>query len=497
MLRLCSRLPLVGLLVATTACSFTTFERESCDSHAPCRDAFGLGFVCGADGYCGRAPAHPRCAQAYPDTLLSDPESLVQPFVYGNLMDRSLDTHVAREKSARLAAKQVNNVGGLEGKALAMLFCNIEQNYTTDGLSRTEAAVDTARYLVETYGVPGIVGPASSGDTAAVFEAVRHTDVVMITPSGTSPLLFEIDEVTPTDENPGHLWRTPPSDALQGAVIAADMMERRITTVAVVHETGPYGTELANVFKTAYVADRDDTYTATIYSYGEGSDDELAKAAACAGDPTGTDCVDAPQPQEVLFISSQTSDASYFMQLAAADPNFDAVSIFVTDAAANQDFLDEVAGASDQLAQLRGTRPTPLGPESFVYPQFTESYRNEYDGEDVTAFSFTAHAFDAAWLLFYATAWSSFQPPGEHGIAPGLRQVSAPGIHTDDQIQLREDKWLSAVNAFRSGTAIDVRGASGELDFEPDTEETSAPVDVWIVGTDGSIETVATHHPDS
>ena len=36
---------------------------------------------------------------------------------------------------------------------------------------------------------------------------------------------------------------------------------------------------------------------------------------------------------------------------------------------------------------------------------------------------------------------------------------------------------------------IDVRGASGELDYDPVTEETTAPVEVWgIVNVAGSFE---------
>ena len=35
-----------------------------------------------------------------------------------------------------------------------------------------------------------------------------------------------------------------------------------------------------------------------------------------------------------------------------------------------------------------------------------------------------------------------------------------------------------------TGASIDVRGASGPLDYDPDTEETSAPIQLWAIQPD-------------
>jgi len=496
----------IGIALSATACSLTTLDRTSCESHEPCREAFGVGSTCGADGYCEMAPAYPRCDVSYPEDFLDNASSYDRPFVYGNLMDRSLETHVARERSARLATKQANDEGGLEGRSLVLLMCDIQQDDGGDGLEREQAAVASAEYLVDTYGVAGIVGPASSGDTQAVFEAVRNRDdTVIISPSATSPVLFDIDETSPSDDSPGRLWRTAPSDALQGKVIAESITGAAAggggLPVAVIHEQGIYGEELANVFAQQHTANGG---TWTLYPYAAGDDEELKEAARCGGAPAECGDTTTPAPERVLFISSQTADVITFLDDAATKSYFndeDAVPpvnlpIILTDSAANDDVLQGVSNQTQNALfdQISGTRPALPADTSFVYKQFTESYGAEYDNEDVTAFSFTAHSFDAAWLLFYATAWTHFQEPAGQGIARGLRQVSEQGVVDADKVDLRPAEWGSTINAFRNGQTINVVGASGELDFDPATEETSAPIEVWQISSDHTqIETLDTY----
>ena len=43
--------------------------------------------------------------------------------------------------------------------------------------------------------------------------------------------------------------------------------------------------------------------------------------------------------------------------------------------------------------------------------------------------------------------------------------------------------WNSVRAEFEAAQPINVRGASGELDYDAETGETSAPIDVWCVQT--------------
>src|SRR5690606_35056385 len=149
---------------------------------------------------------------------------------------------------------QVDTEGGHAGKRFGVVFCDISENAEYDSLSRTQAAVATAEYLVKTFDVPAIIGPSSSPDTLAVFEAVEADGVLVMTPSATSTELTSADVPVTSDENPGLLWRTAPPDSIQGLAIAKHFkqLDPKPQHVVVIHEQGAYGEALSSVFKSTY-----------------------------------------------------------------------------------------------------------------------------------------------------------------------------------------------------------------------------------------------------
>jgi ABC-type branched-subunit amino acid transport system substrate-binding protein len=122
-------------------------------------------------------------------------------------------------------------------------------------------------------------------------------------------------------------------------------------------------------------------------------------------------------------------------------------------------------------------------PEGSAYDAFVASYAVAYPDDDVTGRSFTAHSYDAAWLLACGAAWAHYQEGGISGlnIARGLRQLSS-GVARN----LQSDEWPPLLNAFEAGESVDVVGASGELDYDPITGETSGPIELWQISANGS-----------
>jgi branched-chain amino acid transport system substrate-binding protein len=193
---------------------------------------------------------------------------------------------------------------------------------------------------------------------------------------------------------------------------------------------------------------------------------------------------------EVLFISSQSAEVVAFLTQAALEPGFADRSIFLTDAAANADVLEGAAAASVLYPRIRGSRPSI--PDGFIYDLFIASYDLFFE-DDVTRFSFAAHSYDAAWLALYGVAWATFNETevSGTGMARGLRRVSSGA-----PFGIRASTLAPIVQSMREGMGVDIAGASGELDYDPATEETSAPIDVWVISSDGSrIEVVATFQP--
>jgi branched-chain amino acid transport system substrate-binding protein len=177
-----------------------------------------------------------------------------------------------------------------------------------------------------------------------------------------------------------------------------------------------------------------------------------------------------------LFVSSQTDEASGFINAIAGNAAYDAKGIFLTDSAANADFRTATTGASTRWPQIRGTRPAlPSGP---VYDVFRTRYQMEFT-DDPSAYSFTANAHDAAWLVLYGNGWAVGQEDGVisgRNIARGLRHVSS-----GTEFVIRPSAFQQIVAAFAQGQSVDVTGASGALDYDPATEETEGRIEVWTV----------------
>ena len=110
------------------------------------------------------------------------------------------------------------------------------------------AATSAAERLITSENVVGIMGADCSGVTTAIANNVGVPNgVVMVSPSATSPALTTI-------EDKGFFFRTAPSDARQGQVLADVLKERGITNVAVTFTNNDYGKGLADSFASAFAA---------------------------------------------------------------------------------------------------------------------------------------------------------------------------------------------------------------------------------------------------
>ena len=476
-----SRLAALGAVAAIAmSCTLTRDDVASCKKNADCRTAFGAGLVCGASGLCERAPPSPRCTTTFPPDLLTRPKSYEGVITIGALMDRSVETQRGREDAIRLATTQVNEERGLDGRPFGIVFCDVAENPQYDSLKRADAAVASARYLADVLGVPAIVGPSASGDTIAVFDAIKEQGVLVISPAASSPALPGHDVAEATDEAPGLLWRTATPDTLQGAAIARHLTTSfpSATNVVVVNEKGAYGTALTGVFTDAFQKDGR-TVRAIPYETASQRDAAIVDAAS------------APAPPFVLFFTSQTADADAFLNPATSLASYENISFFLTDSAANPDLLSGAAGAAALFPRVVGSRPAV--PDGSTFELFKTSYNAAFK-KDPGALAFVPHAYDATWLVFYGAAWSLRQEKAVTGIgiARGLRKLSAPGA----EIPITPANWTKVADALGAGIPVNVTGASGNLDYDPVSEETTGRIDIWKISADGkTIESSTTIDP--
>ena len=108
------------------------------------------------------------------------------------------------------------------------------------------AATAAAERLITSDGVSGIMGADCSGVTIATLQNVAMAKgVAMISPSATSPALSTL-------EDSGLFFRTAPSDARQGQVVAEMLMEKGIKSVAITYTNNDYGKGLADSIQMNY-----------------------------------------------------------------------------------------------------------------------------------------------------------------------------------------------------------------------------------------------------
>jgi len=142
---------------------------------------------------------------------------------------------------AELAMKEVTDSGLLLGGAKVMPM-RADTGCIDNGL-----ATSNAERLIGD-GVAAIVGGDCSGVTGAILKNVAMANgMVMISPSATSPALS-------TTEDADLFYRTAPSDAREGQVMADILVERGIKSIALTYTNNDYGKGLADAIESSFKA---------------------------------------------------------------------------------------------------------------------------------------------------------------------------------------------------------------------------------------------------
>ena len=152
----------------------------------------------------------------------------------------SLTVGIAR--GAEIALEEANDSGELLG---GKMFKAVKADTTCVDAA---AATASAERLINVEGVAAIVGALCSGSTIASANNVAIPNgVVMISPASTSPAITGMDD-------DGLVFRTAPSDARQGQVLATVLRDKGISTVALTYTNNDYGKGFADAFSAAFAA---------------------------------------------------------------------------------------------------------------------------------------------------------------------------------------------------------------------------------------------------
>jgi branched-chain amino acid transport system substrate-binding protein len=172
-------------------------------------------------------------------------------------------------KSAELAISEVNKAGTfMNGHSKVV---GVRADSTCVDAAAAQAA---AERLITSDKVNAIMGADCSGVTTAVLKNVAMPNgIVMISPSATSPALS-------TEPDNDLFFRTSPSDARQGEVVAELLLEKGFKSAALSHTNNDYGKGLAESIKRNFIA-RGGKITITA-AHEDGKGDYSAEVAALA-----------------------------------------------------------------------------------------------------------------------------------------------------------------------------------------------------------------------
>ena len=454
------------------SCSLRKYEQNDCSTDDECLQSFGFGSSCSDNGYCEMVSPNNRCDALLPSDVFDTPSSYTDVYPIGILFDASAD--VAKISATALAIKEVQARGGIDGKEIIAIQCNYEDDLSGDigdGLIGRDAVTFGTAYLSDTLNIPLIIGPAGSDDSIAAYDVVKSTDTVLISPSATSEALTIIDGIQKSDDMPGLFWRTVGSDKIQAQVLAGYIQDALLNSerqnIAIIHQKSSYGEGFANTLneefdQNAFIETHRYPFETISESPWSDIDPELLGLEAIA------------------FISSDVADITYFINQIDADPSgrFDDLQIFLPDAAAKDIFLNETAGVSESLySRIQGSRPSI--PSGVIFDNFAASYE-AYTGTTASVSVFSAFSYDATLIGLYGLIWAHHQGNPESGlsVAQGLRKLSDP---SGMEIPVLLSSWTDVMANFKEGRPINVSGASGDLDFDPFTEETTNSIDIWAI----------------
>lgn len=184
---------------------------------------------------CAPEPVEPEMADE--PEMPEEPE-MGETIVMGAVMPLSGDAASYGEPISQqlmLAVDNINEAGGIDGK---MLEIKLE-----DGKCNPKDASTAATKLIDVDGVKVIFGGVCSGETLGMAPIAEQNEVVLISPSATSPDITDAGD---------YVFRTAPSDAYAAKVAAEKAIEMGFMKAAILHETTDYAQGLQRTFETVF-----------------------------------------------------------------------------------------------------------------------------------------------------------------------------------------------------------------------------------------------------
>ncbi len=343
-------------------------------------------------------------------------------------------------KAIQLVAAQVNAQGGIlnNGK---LSFVQADDTCTD-----ATAASNAADRLVNTEKVVALVGAMCSGVTIATANTVAVPGgVVMISPSATSPAVTTLNDKD-------LVFRTSPSDAYQGDVLARLLIKKNIKDIAITYVNNDYGKGFADSLAAAYAA-AGGKVSANV-SHEEGKGDYRAEIGRLSSSGS----------QNLVILAYANGSGNTVLRQAIESGNF---KVYVGGDGMVGDSL--FTGIDKKAVEnMIATKPgSPKVAGSDIFKDLAT--KAGVDPSQV----FAPQSYDAAFLL--ALAIEKKKNATRDGLSQAVRDVAtAPGV------TILPGEWAKAKAALAAGMDINYEGASGGIEFDKAGDISGAIVEMKV-----------------
>jgi branched-chain amino acid transport system substrate-binding protein len=368
---------------------------------------------------------------------------------YGANLDRAVKVAVGLQNQA------LKRTGYSKGISVRLVG-------SEDGQTQASASVEAATKPVKSNHANVLIGEMASSATIPMAQSVAIPNhIVQISPTSSAPQISDV-------KDNGYLWRTYPSDTLQGKVLAQAVIDAfgKGATVNVGARNDAFGTALKKLFVAQFTKLGGKVGVNISWNPDQANfDSEMGQLAG--GSPKGWVIIDFPETFQ-KYVASLVRTGKW-----------DQTKTFMTEALRNTTVLDAIG---NPVVGLRGTAASAAGgPAGASFAAYWK--KNVKGAKPYTGFEGTA--LDAANVAFLAALRACSSSPAR--IKANLVRVSGPPGAKVTFLQLAK-----AIKLVRAGKEIDYEGAFSPVDFDSHGDTGSAVFEIWKYASAGKIDTLKT-----
>lgn len=360
------------------------------------------------------------------------------------------------QRGAHLAVEEINAAG---------LGIQIVKYDEDDKTTASAEAPSTFNRLLG-RGVTAVAGPCCSGVTGAVLDLAVQNQIVVASPSATSPLLTSRGPGG-ADNNQGYFLRISPSDALQGKVLAKLVRDDNVTNANLILVNNAYGNGLGGVF------------TAHFQSLGGrvGKTEKVDEGASNFASQVDSVC--SGTPQAIVLVVYITEGGGILKEMQAKGCRA-LVKIYASEGVySGKNSLAE-AGGKDALGKYLAEGVKGTNPQSGNSSVYNDKFRARYGSSPA---QYSAESYDAVAYLALA-ALKAKSTRGSDIKANLMSVANGPGEKTND--------WKRAAELLKEGADVDWQGFAHDFEFDARQEPSGGIYSIWQVQPDGNERTIRT-----